>query len=83
MAYGETNLFPEDSVGAFSVRDMSGEGVYLPQIEFTSGRFNGGEAPAEEVAALFQKILTLVESHPDLSVISAGRTFRASQDVTP
>lgn len=83
MAYGDPQFITAGSVAAIAVQDITGTGEYPPQLELTTGQFGSGEATVEEAEALFQKILSAVEAHPDLTVVDARRTYPTSQVVTP
>ncbi len=82
MPYETPAPNPATSVAVIAVRDTTGT-EYQPQLELTTGQFGMGEATVEEAEALFQKIVTAIQAHPDLAVFDASRVYRVSQVVTP
>lgn len=83
MAYGDPQFNTAGSVASIAVQDTTGTGEYPPQLEMVTGQFGSGESTVEEAETLFQKILSAIESHPDLTVVDARRTYPTSQAVTP
>jgi hypothetical protein len=82
MTYQTPVNEPNSSVWAMTVRDTSGPGPYYPQFDWVSD--NGlGEFAIEDAETLFQKIVTVLDGHADLEIVSAGRRYPTAQDVTP